>query len=79
MCLIYSMPRRKRPDIEKIKLIKEVLIRNPEGLWIREIARKTGLDKSLVSRYLAEHMQNEIEEVYSVKGKLIKIVRLIRK
>jgi len=67
---------RKGPDMEKIKLIRETLIKNSEGLWVREIARKTGLDKSLVSRYLAEYMDGEIEKIYSVKGGLIKIVKL---
>lgn len=71
------MPK-KGPDIAKIKLIRNVLRKNPEGLWIREIARKTGLDKSTVSRYLTEFMKDEIEEVYSVSGKLIKIVKLKR-
>ena len=47
------MGRKKGPDPRKIRLIKETLIKNPEGLWIREIARKTGLDDSTVSRYLA--------------------------
>lgn len=73
------MPRRKGPDLEKIKLIRKVLIENPNGLWVREIARKTGLDKSLVSRYLAEYMDEEIEEIYPIKGKLMKIVKLKRR
>jgi len=68
------------PDIEKIELIRKVLRKNPKGLWIREIARKTGLDKSTVSIYLARYMQNEIEDTYpDVKGDMIKVVRLKRK
>jgi len=31
------MPRPKSPDPNKIKKIREVLIRNPQGLWIREM------------------------------------------
>lgn len=69
------MPR-KGPDLEKLKKIKEVLAKNPNGLWVREIARKASLDKSTVSIYLAKHMQNEIEEVFALKGGLVKIVRL---
>ena len=68
------MPRKK--DREKIKRIRNVLIKNPQGLWVREIARQAGLDKSTVSIYLNKHMRNEVEKVYSVKGGLIKIVRL---
>jgi len=69
------MPK-KGPDPEKIEKIRRALKLNPQGLWVREIARKTGLDKSLVSRYLAEFLDDEVEEVYPVKGKLIKIVKL---
>ncbi len=71
------MSEGKGPDIEKVKLIREVLSRNPKGLWIREIARRSGLDKSTVSRYLAEYMRGEVEDAYpKVKGNLIKVVKL---
>ena len=71
---------KKGPDLEKIELIRKVLRKNPKGLWIREISRRTGLDKSTVSIYLARYMQNEIEDTYpDVKGDMIKIVRLKRR
>ena len=70
------MGRKPGPDKTKIKKIRSFLEKNPQGVWIREISRKTGLDKSTVSIYLSKHMQNEIEEVFPVKGSLIKIVRL---
>lgn len=71
------MTRVKGPDIEKMKLIRKILSENSKGLWVREIARKTSLDKSTVSRYLAEYMQGEIEDAYpKVKGDLIRIVKL---
>ncbi len=70
------MPRKKGPDIEKLNKIRQVLRKNPNGLWVREIARKAKLDKSTVSIYLAKYMKNEIEEVYPMKGNLIKIVKL---
>lgn len=74
------MSRIKGPDMEKVRLIREVLIKNPKGVWVREIARKASLDKSTVSRYLAKHMQDEIEEAYpKVKGDLIKVVKLKRR
>lgn len=70
------MPK-KGPDTEKIELIRKLLRKNPKGLWVREIARKTNLDKSTVSIYLAKYMQNEIEDTYpDVKGDMIKVVRL---
>lgn len=71
------MGRTKGPDVEKVKSIRKVLKVNPKGLWIREISRKTGLDKSTVSRYLAGYMRGEIEDAYpKVKGDLIRIVKL---
>jgi DNA invertase Pin-like site-specific DNA recombinase len=68
---------RKGPDVTKIDKIKEILAKNPQGLWVREIARKTGLDKSTVSIYLTKYMSNEVEETFpKIKGKLIKVVKL---
>lgn len=63
-------------DAVKINAIRKILTNKPEGLWVREIARRTKLDKSTVSIYLSKHMSSEIEEVYPIKGKLVRIVRL---
>ena len=70
------MGRKPGADLAKIQKIRSILRESPQGIWIREISRKTGLDKSTVSIYLSRHMRNEIEEVFPVKGSLIKIVRL---
>lgn len=70
------MGRKPGPDLEKIRKIKSVFKDNPEGLWVREIARKTGLDKSTVSIYLSNYMSSDVEEIFLVKGSLIKIMRL---
>ena len=72
------MPRKPGPNPENLKRIKEVLRKNPNGLWVREIARQAKMDKSTVSIYLNKHLQSDIETVFSVKGGLIKIVRLKR-
>lgn len=70
----------KGPDQEKMKLIRKALSESPKGLWVREIARKTGLDKSTVSIYLAKYLQDEIEDAYpKVKGNMIKVMKLKRK
>ena len=72
--------RPKGPDLNKIKKIKQVLLKNPQGLWVREIARKTGLDKSTVSTYLAKYLTKDVEDAHPrVKGDMIKVVRLKRK
>jgi ribosomal protein S24E len=63
-------------DNRKIEKIKQVLNKNPEGIWVREIARQANLDKSTVSIYLNKHMKSCIESVYPIKNNLIKIVRM---
>jgi len=71
------MPRPKGPDEIKIQKIRTILKENPQGIWVREIARKSNLDDSTVSRYLAEYMADEIEYTHPyVKGDLIKVVKL---
>jgi len=69
------MPK-KGFDKKKIQKIKKVLKENPQGLWVREIARKTGLDKSTVSIYLLRYMKSGVA-VLSISG-LVKIYRLRR-
>jgi len=65
---------KKRPDLEKIKKIRRALKENPNGLWVREIARRSKLTKSTVSKYINDYMKNEIEDIW--KGGFIRIVRL---
>jgi len=69
------MPR-VGPDKVKIRKIRAVLKKTPQGLWIREIARRTRLSKSTVHKYINEYMKNEIEDVIKVKGSLIRLIRL---
>ncbi len=61
-------------DENKAYKIREVLKNSPNGLWVREIARKTGLDKSTVSIYLSKHMKNEVKS-FSISN-LVKIYKL---
>jgi len=76
MSNILYMGRRPGPTLEKVKKIRNVLLENPNGLWIRELARQTGLSRSTVSLYLERYMQNEIEDVFVTENNWIKIVRL---
>ena len=61
-------------DKIKIEKIIEILRKNKQGLWVREIARKTDLDKSTVSIYLSKYMKSKVE-VLSISG-LVKIYKL---
>lgn len=72
------MGRKSGADQEKLRKIRRVLKSNPKGIWIRELARKAKLDKSTVSIYLNKYLSEDIEDVYPVRGKLIRIVRLRR-
>ena len=68
------MPRKSGPDIKKLEKIREILKKYPNGLWVRELSRKSGIDKSAVSRYISIYMKNEVK-VEKI-GNLIKIVKL---
>ncbi len=61
-------------DQNKLNKIITTLKEYPNGIWIRELARKTSLDKSLVSRYVNLYLKNEIEDVF----KTIKPIRIIK-
>jgi len=70
------MGRKRGPDNTKIDKIRKLLSKYPNGLWIREIARQSNMDKSTVSIYLSKYMNAEVEDIFPVKNSLIKIVRL---
>lgn len=57
---------------DKKEKIRKVLKESPNGIWIREISRKTSLDKSTVSRYLVA-MGNEIEFEFFGRNKVYKL------
>ena len=57
---------------DKEERIKSALRGSRFGLWVREVARKTGLDKSTCSRYL-EAMGGEIEFEYLGRNKVYRL------
>ena len=69
------MGRTKAPNQEIVKKIRAVLADNPHGVWIREIARKSGVSKSCVHVYVTQHMADDVKEVLSVSG-LVKLYKL---
>jgi len=69
------MGRTKAPNKEITSKIRAILNKNPRGVWIREIARQSGISKSCVHVYLTQYMINEVEEVLSVSG-LVNLYKL---
>jgi predicted transcriptional regulator len=63
----------KSPNKVKISILLDFLKKHPEGVWVRELARKTNLDKSLVSRYVNEFLKNEVEFFFIGSAKMIKL------
>ncbi len=67
-----------RPPMANQKAVKKIidaLRANPEGLWVREIARITKLDKSTVSLYLRKWLWEDLE-IFHGSAKPFKLVRL---
>lgn len=73
------MPRRK--DKNKIKKIIKVLKRRGnEGIWIRELARRTEMPVATVYYYLNNFMKKDVEikpaRIGGIIHKQMKIVKL---
>ncbi len=69
------MGRPKGPDMKKISVIIETLKKNPEGLWIMELSRATGISKSTVHRYIQNDLKDLVIESKSFSG-LVKVYKL---
>jgi len=67
--------RPSGPNKDKIELIISVLGANPQGLWVRELSRVTGLDKSTVSLYINTYLADKIEDVHN-KVLPMRLIRL---
>jgi predicted transcriptional regulator with HTH domain len=59
----------------KLNRIVSILKNYPQGIWIRELARRANLDRSLVSRYVNLYLRDKIEDVYPTR-KPIRIIKL---
>ncbi len=67
------MPRKI--DQKRIEKIIDVLKEHPNGLWVRELARKSEIDKSTVSRYLVTELKNKIEVQKIGTSKLVRLIK----
>ncbi len=71
------MGRKKGCDNKKIVLIVSLLARNPEGLWLRRLAKEAGLSPMTVSKYADTVLKPLIEDV-SLGNEGKSIIRVIR-
>ena len=62
------MPKDKAKDERILSALKG----SPNGLWVREVARKTGFDKSTVSRHLAK-MNDRAEFSFLGRNKVFRL------
>ena len=60
-------------DEIKSREIKKILKKNPAGVWIRELARKTKLSRSTVSRYVCNELRKDVKIEWAGRNKLIKL------
>lgn len=66
----------RKIDKSKIKKIINRLKKHPEGTYVSEIARESGLSKSTVSFILSNFLSYYIEVIKAGKKDLFKIIRL---
>ncbi len=74
---VRVMGRKKGFDEKKIGKIVMFLAANPDGIWLRRIAKETGYSPATVAHYLETVLTNLIEDVSIGTGKpLLRVVRL---
>jgi len=72
------MGRKKGFDKKKIGAIINVLVKNPDGIWIRQIARYARIHHSTVTKYVDTVLKPLVEDVsLGSSGKpLLRVIRL---
>lgn len=63
-------------DKTKVKKIINSLKRHPQGTYLSQIARETGLSKSTVNYILTKHLSDKLDEIITGDGGLFKIIKL---
>lgn len=71
------MGRKRGFDDKKIGAIISALYSNPDGVWIRRIARETKLHPNTVSKYVDTALKPLLEDV-SLAGEKRAMLRIIR-
>ena len=72
------MGRKKGPDKRKIALILSVLVRNPDGIWLRKLAEEAKISPSTTSNYIDKTLKDLVEDISlgDYEKPLIRIIKL---
>ena len=69
-----------RPKIDSQKIIKiiSVLAQYPDGIWLRRIAKESGVDAKTISKYLAGPLATLVEESSLGNAEAKPLMRIVR-
>ena len=72
------MGRKKGPSPQKIAALVSILARNPDGMWLRKLAKEAGMSPMTVSKYANTTLKPFLEDVSlaSEKRSILRILRL---
>ncbi|MFH1630659.1 MAG: hypothetical protein ABIA21_00340 [Candidatus Aenigmatarchaeota archaeon] len=71
------MARKPGFNTKKIEAILTVLISNPDGLWLRRLAREAKISTTTVSKYVSGPLRSLLDEVPLGEGRpFLRVVRL---
>lgn len=72
------MGRKKGFNSKKIGLILSVLMKNQDGMWIREIARQTRMHPTTVTKYVEGVLKPLLDDVSlgNTSKHLLRIIKL---
>ncbi|HLD83851.1 MAG TPA: hypothetical protein VI979_03290 [archaeon] len=72
------MGRKKGFDGKKISVIISALARNPDGVWLRQLSRDTGISATTVSAYAGGILKPLLEETSLGAGArpMLRVIRL---
>ncbi len=71
------MGRKAGFDKNKINAILQVLVSNPEGIWLRRIAKETGLHPSTVTKYVDGILRPLVDDTtLGDKKPFLRVIRL---
>lgn len=71
------MGRKPKLDNSKINNIVSVLVRYPDGIWLRRLAEETGLNHATVAKYIVRALKPLVEDT-SLGGTAKPLLRVIK-